>query len=131
MLYAQYVDDKNNNGIDDSTERHYTVTFLEGDNGSLDGQTVYSDILVGLSFSDAGIVIPTINANNGYQSAGWDNNPDGIIDSDLVFTALYQQKVEKNPKTGDYVYVWFTTFIISLFCLIGSVVLLRNNKIQN
>ena len=69
---ATYFEDKNHNGIDDETEDHYTVKFNAGLHGTLEGQTTYENILTGLTFSEAGIVIPTINANENYKANGWD-----------------------------------------------------------
>ena len=137
-----YAEDKNHNGIDDSTEKHYSVKFIEGDSGTLTGKILYENILTGLTFSEAGIEVPTIKANEGYISLGWDKEPTGKIESDLTFVALYQKEpviepevnetvipVEENvPKTGDNIYTWIIVSILSLQGLLGISLLLRISK---
>ena len=86
---ATYFEDKNHNGIDDETEEHYTVEFLAGTHGTLEGQTTYENILTGLTFSEAGIVIPTINANENYKSNGWDKEINTTVIENATYTAQY------------------------------------------
>lgn len=86
---ATYFEDKNHNGIDDETEEHYTVKFLAGTHGTLEGQTTYENILTGLTFSEAGIVIPTINANENYKANGWDKEINTTVIENATYTAQY------------------------------------------
>ena len=86
---ATYFEDKNHNGIDDETEEHYTVEFLAGTHGTLEGQTTYENILTGLTFSEAGIVIPTINANENYKANGWDKEINTTVTENATYTAQY------------------------------------------
>ena len=86
---ATYFEDKNHNGIDDETEEHYTVEFLAGTHGKLEGQTTYENILTGLTFSEAGIVIPTINANENYKANGWDKEINTKVTENATYTAQY------------------------------------------
>ena len=86
---ATYFEDKNHNGIDDETEEHYTVEFLAGTHGTLEGQTTYENILTGLTFSEAGIVIPTINANENYKANGWDKEINTKVTENATYTAQY------------------------------------------
>ena len=86
---ATYFEDKNHNGIDDETEDHYTVKFNAGLHGTLEGQTTYENILTGLTFSEAGIVIPTINANENYKANGWDKEINTIVTENATYTAQY------------------------------------------
>ena len=86
---ATYFEDKNHNGIDDETEEHYTVEFLAGTHGTLEGQTTYENILTGLTFSEAGIVIPTINANENYKANGWDKEINTTVIENATYTAQY------------------------------------------
>lgn len=142
LLYAQYVEDKNKNGIDDSTENHYIVKFLSGENGVLTGEVIYDNILTGLSFSEAGVDIPTISANEGYKSLGWDIEVPEKIESDLVFTAIYQNEVVENPdevvenidevieapKTLDDIYIWIVNFFVSIFGFVMAVMIIFWSK---
>ncbi len=86
---ATYFEDKNHNGIDDETEEHYTVKFNAGLHGTLEGQTTYENILTGLTFSEAGIVIPTINANENYKANGWDKEINTKVTENATYTAQY------------------------------------------
>ena len=86
---ATYFEDKNHNGIDDETEDHYTVKFNAGLHGTLEGQTTYENILTGLTFSEAGIVIPTINANENYKANGWDKEINTKVTENATYTAQY------------------------------------------
>ncbi len=86
---ATYFEDKNHNGIDDETEEHYTVKFNAGHHGTLEGQTTYENILTGLTFSEAGIVIPTINANENYKANGWDKEINTTVTENATYTAQY------------------------------------------
>ena len=86
---ATYFEDKNHNGIDDETEDHYTVKFNAGLHGTLEGQTTYENILTGLTFSEAGIVIPTINANENYKANGWDKEINTTVIENATYTAQY------------------------------------------
>ena len=86
---ATYFEDKNHNGIDDETEEHYTVKFNAGLHGTLEGQTTYENILTGLTFSEAGIVIPTINANENYKANGWDKEINTTVTENATYTAQY------------------------------------------
>ena len=86
---ATYFEDKNHNGIDDETEEHYTVKFNAGLHGTLEGQTTYENILTGLTFREAGIVIPTINANENYKANGWDKEINTTVTENVTYTAQY------------------------------------------
>ena len=86
---ATYFEDKNHNDIDDETEDHYTVKFNAGLHGTLEGQTTYENILTGLTFSEAGIVIPTINANENYKANGWDKEINTTVTENATYTAQY------------------------------------------
>lgn len=86
---ATYFEDKNHNGIDDEKEDHYTVKFNAGLHGTLEGQTTYENILTGLTFREAGIVIPTINANENYKANGWDKEINTTVTENATYTAQY------------------------------------------
>ena len=88
---AQYFEDRNNNNIDDEQDSKYTVTFSAGENGTLTGTTVYENILTGLTFSQAGIEIPVITANEGYKTAGWNVaiTEETKVTASVTYTAQY------------------------------------------
>jgi hypothetical protein len=120
-LYAQYLDDKNKNNIDDRTEPHFSVTFSAGKDGELLGKDKYDNILTGLTFEDAMIVIPEVKANRNYKFVKWDVEPSGIIENDLIYTAVYEEIGEKVPKTIDELSQWIMVSIISYMCMILSI----------
>ncbi|MCH1940291.1 hypothetical protein MCG46_06305 [Holdemania massiliensis] len=68
-----------------------TVTFLPGEHGTLEGTTSYTDILTGTTWEDAGITVPTINANHGWTANGWDAAFAETIESNLTYTAQYEK----------------------------------------
>ena len=150
MLYAQYVEDKNNNGIDDSTEPHYTVEFVTDENGTLEGPIKYENVLTGLTFEQAGINIPTIKPKEGYivseENDGWDIKPGGVVNKNLKYTAQYKaiekeeiiEVVEVNetqidvPKTEDSIIKYFSSFFISLIgTIVISIVLKKSYDYQS
>ncbi|NLP30635.1 MAG: hypothetical protein GX363_05835 [Clostridiales bacterium] len=66
----------------------YTVTFVAGDNGSLEGETVFADILEGTSWSEA-VKEPEAIANKGYKFSKWDPElPDAVTES-ATYTAIF------------------------------------------
>ena len=85
------TNDLNNNDIPDEEEDHYTVKFDSGLNGSLNGTTVYENILTGLTLKEANVVSPTVIPNAGYKFDGWE--PEVLdntkVTSNLTYTAKY------------------------------------------
>ena len=85
------TNDLNNNDIPDEEEDHYTVKFEAGLNGSLNGTTVYENILTGLTLKEANVVSPTVIPNAGYKFDGWE--PEVLdntkVTSNLTYTAKY------------------------------------------
>jgi subtilisin family serine protease len=68
----------------------YTLSFNAGSNGNLNGNTVLTkQSNEFLSVSD----IPQVEANEGFEFIGWDQNPDGYeVTSNKEFTAQYNPK---------------------------------------
>ncbi len=64
-------EDLNNNNIPDEEEDHYTVSFEATGRGSLVGDTTYANILTGLTFEQAGIIVPTAVADEYYEVNVW------------------------------------------------------------
>ena len=71
---AVFAVDENGNDIPDYKEPHYTITFTTDGNGSLSGKVVYTDVLTGFSFSQAGITVPATSADSGYTFSRWTYN---------------------------------------------------------
>ena len=70
---AIYANDVNNNNQNDATERRYRVEFSSTGEGKLNGTLVYTNILSGLTFEQANIVIPeTEPKNEYYKFNGWE-----------------------------------------------------------
>ena len=97
VLYAQWKDDKNNNGIADDTEAHYTVTYTDGvaDEEVFKDQ-VASNILTGTrtpAFSGT----PT---RSGYTFAGWTPTVEDTVTKDITYTATWtKNNTPTNPTT--------------------------------
>ena len=86
---AEFYPDFNNNNIDDREEEHYTIEFLAGEHGILEGTTTYENILTGLTFEQANIVIPKVKANENYKANGWDKEINTTVTEDATYTAQY------------------------------------------
>ena len=98
------------------------VTFLKGDNGKLDGQTVYyvnPKAATAKILGDPTIVKPEVKAEVGYKFTGWDTNDDFKIKDNKTVIAQYDpidDVVPKdNPQGGEnekpagYITVTFST----------------------
>ena len=84
--------DENGNNIPDEDEAHYTVKFEAGDHGTLSGTLVYENILTGLTFENAGIIIPSVTVNSGFKFIGWEPTEptsETLVTSDLTYIAKY------------------------------------------
>ena len=92
------INDKNNNGIADEEEIHYTVKFEAGLNGSLTGTTVYENILTGLTLEEAGIVSPTVVPNKDYKFEKFSPsfNLKDKVTSDITYVATYFKDLNNN-----------------------------------
>ena len=101
------ITDENNNGIPDEEEAKYTITFSAGEHGKFvlpdnideensnveysESTITYKNILTGLSFENAGIVIPTISVDDGYVKAEGVWNPTLVltVNGNVTYTAQY------------------------------------------
>ena len=92
------INDKNNNGIADEEEIHYTVKFEAGLNGSLTGTTVYENILTGLTLEEAGVVSPTVVPNKDYKFEKFSPsfNLKDKVTSDITYVATYFKDLNDN-----------------------------------
>ena len=64
-----------------------TVTFVAGDNGSIEGETEVT-VLKGTAWAE--ITFPTATAAEGYEFAGWDNEGE-TVDGDITVTASFTE----------------------------------------
>ncbi len=109
--------DENHNGIADEEESYYHVTFVAEGKGTLEGTLTY-EVLTGLTFQEANIVVPTAKPmNEYYEFTGWMPTPseEMVVNQDLVLKAIFQPIHDENQNgiadeeelymlTIDYVY---------------------------
>ncbi|MBQ3150816.1 MAG: InlB B-repeat-containing protein, partial [Clostridia bacterium] len=69
----------------------YTVTFVAGDNGSIDGTT---EVTVEAGTAWADIDLPKTVADAGYKFAAWENAPETIT-ADVTVTATFEYDAEQ------------------------------------
>ena len=91
---AVYTDDLNGDGIPDSEQKHYTVTYNGGEHGTLSGDTTVT-VVENLAYSKAWE--PAVTPDKGYMFKGWSNVPEKITD-DVVITAIYGDDKNGNGK---------------------------------
>ena len=87
-------DDKNNNGIDDSKEEHFTVTFKAGEHGKLNGSSetiIITNVLTGTS-----VEAPEVTADEGYIFKEWTPEVSEKVTSDVTYTATYFEDKNNN-----------------------------------
>ncbi|MBQ7246855.1 MAG: fibronectin type III domain-containing protein, partial [Lachnospiraceae bacterium] len=83
---ATWKDDKNNNGIDDATEAHYTVTYKDGvDGADVFADKVFDNVLTGLA--TPGFTAPE---RTGYVFKAWSPAVAATVTADAVYTATWQ-----------------------------------------
>ncbi|NLY71381.1 MAG: S-layer homology domain-containing protein [Clostridiales bacterium] len=78
----------------------HTITFVSGDNGSLEGKTVFTDILDGTPWKEA-VTVPAIKAKSGYKFSKWDPllpDDDKTITSSATYTAIFT-KVKRSSSS--------------------------------
>ena len=85
-LYAQWDE----NELEEPAEDTWTVTFLPGNRGSLDGKSVFTEIEDGSDWDDV-IVEPDVDPDRNYRFTGWSANFPDKITENLTFTAKYRR----------------------------------------
>lgn len=85
-LYFDEMIDENGNGIDDATEPHYTVTYMDGMGGTIQ---VFENILFGLA--TPGIDYPP--TRQGYTFVGWSPEISDTVEEDVTYVAQWTQNV--------------------------------------
>ena len=96
---ANFAEDKNNNNIPDYKEDKYTITFVAGENGTLEGTTSFGDILTGTEWST--ITVPTPKADTGYCFDKWTPElptSESKVTADAVYTANFVKDASQTKK---------------------------------
>lgn len=100
VIITVYAIDKNGNKIDDETEPRYVLTFTEGEHGTLNGQTVYNNLLIDETLED--IVLPTVEANENYTFDKFINEENeefdakNVVTGDMTYKAVYTPDKDEN-----------------------------------
>lgn len=100
VIITIYVEDINNNKIDDSTEPRYTLSFTEGEHGQLSGEVTYDNLLINQTLKD--IVVPTVNADEFYtfnkfiDENGEEFSIDNVVTGDMTYKAIYTPDKDEN-----------------------------------
>ncbi len=93
--------DKNNNGIDDADETHYTVTYTDG----VEKKEIFADqVYEGLVVGEATPAFNGTPTRKGYKFGGWEPKVAEAVTDNAVYTAKWI-KIEDTddvPKTGDF-----------------------------
>ena len=93
--------DKNNNGVDDADETHYTVTYTDG----VEKKEIFADqVYEGLVVDEATPAFNGTPARKGYKFGGWEPKVAETVTDNAVYTAKWI-KIEDTddvPKTGDF-----------------------------
>lgn len=93
--------DKNNNGIDDADETHYTVTYTDG----VEKKEIFADqVYEGLVVGEATPAFNGTPARKGYKFGGWEPKVAETVTDNAIYTAKWI-KIEDTddvPKTGDF-----------------------------
>lgn len=85
----------NGNGVADSEEPTYTITYTDGANGAAFADQVSSGLL-------GGVATPQFSGTptrTGYKFVGWSTEPASTVSGDVVYTALWEA-VEPDPTPG-------------------------------
>ncbi len=97
VLYAQWKDDKNNNGIADDTEAHYTVTYTDG----VPNEEVFKDQVANNILTET--KTPAFNGTptrSGYTFAGWTPTVEETVTKDITYTATWtKNNTPTDPTT--------------------------------
>lgn len=92
---ALWAADVNDNGVADSEEPTYTITYTDGANGAAFADQVTSGLL-------GGVATPQFSGTptrTGYKFVGWSTEPASTVSGDVVYTALWEA-VEPDPTPG-------------------------------
>ena len=96
---ANFAEDKNNNNIPDYKEDKYTITFVAGENGTLEGTTSFGDILTGTEWST--ITVPTPKADTGYCFDKWTPelpSSESKVTDNAVYTANFVKDASQTKE---------------------------------
>ena len=94
---AQWLEDFNNDGIDDATQAHYTVTYSDGAGGEVFADEVYKDVLV----DTATPAFMGDVTRKGYLFNGWDKAVAKTVTGDVTYTATWLRDENENGIEDD------------------------------
>ncbi len=97
-VVAVYADDLNHNGIDDSTEPHYTVEFTADKNGKIEGTAKFENILTGLTYEEAGVTVPKAVPNDYYVFDKWDKEFVTKVTENQEYVATFKPEHDLNEN---------------------------------
>ena len=95
---ATWGEDKNNNGIDDSEETKYTVTYTDG----VDGEEVFADQVYGNLLS--GVATPAFEGTptrEGYVFKGWNPEVAAKVTGNATYVARWAEDKNNNGIADD------------------------------
>jgi subtilisin family serine protease len=108
-LFAKKKKEKTEEGVIIESEQlpsTFNVSFNAGENGSISGNSFFTKDANSLLSGDD---IPTVQPKDGYEFAGWNENPiDYEITGDKEFTAQY--RIKKTPPPPPTTLPWYRRF---------------------
>jgi len=104
-ITAIYTDDLNNDGVADYLETHYSVFFVVlpykgAVHGTLEGTLRYDELVAGVTFSEAGVVVPVAKADEHYHAV-WSpviGDEDVEINGNLVYLVTFIPDTDENDN---------------------------------
>ena len=88
------------------TQNEYTVTYKQGEHGTLTENKVAEVATTGLHYGDKTPDAPTVNAADGWYFTGWDTEPAATVTDNAEYTAQYAEKktitVTAKSETATY-----------------------------
>ena len=100
---ATWAADRNNNGVDDAEEEHFTVTYTDGvEKTEVFADQVTTDLIAG----DATPAFNGTPTRKGYKFKGWEPAVSETVTGNATYTAKWTKVAasddEDVPKTGDF-----------------------------
>ncbi|MCR3955277.1 MAG: LPXTG cell wall anchor domain-containing protein, partial [Gudongella sp.] len=99
LVLKLYYDADEEDEQEEPEEDTWTVTFLPGNRGDLEGETVFRDIEDGADWDDI-IDVPDVDPDRNYRFDGWSERFPDTIEKDWVFVAQYE-RISNNDDDDD------------------------------
>ena len=96
-----FVPDINHNNVDDRLDPYFKVVFSWWVQWILSWKTEYENILVGLTFQQAGIIIPEVLSRSGYVFKWW--TPNTPQNSDIVWNNITYNVIWKVDTNNNWI----------------------------